>query len=202
MVLAMRTELRLVLALCVLGVMASSSLFAGVVVVQSAVWEVNGHLYDLLASPPETAGLYGGLSWTDAESYAAAQGGSLATVDSAATQAWIWSQFGSANYHYWIGLEHVNGQYIWVGTGQPTTYSFWDWNEPNNYGGHEDYILVLQYGYVGRSYDGRWNDWQNLPTFGSPVYAVADMGVATPEPASLGMLAIGAALLTGLRRRA
>jgi hypothetical protein len=183
--------------------MASPSLFAGVVVVQSAVWEVNGHLYDLLANQSEAGG-YTGLSWTDAENYAAANGGYLATVDSAATQAWIWSQFGSANYYYWIGLTDrvIEGQYIWVGTGQPATYYNWYPGEPNNFG-DEDYTLVLRGGFVGGNGpgEGMWNDFQNLTDFiGAPNYAVADMG-AVPEPASLGMLAVGGVLLAGLRRR-
>lgn len=205
MAFTMRTTLRGALALCALGVLASPSLFAAVVVVESTVWANNGHLYNLLANQSATGGNTG-LSWTDAENYAASNGGHLATVDFADTQDWIWSQFGSANYNYWIGLtDRVNeGVYLWIGTGLAATYTNWYPGEPNDFN-NEDYTLVLRSGFSGGNGPGggKWNDYQDTTFFyDAEIYAVADMGNAVPEPASLGMLAIGAALLAGLRRRA
>jgi len=134
-----------------------------VVVVESTVWANNGHLYNLLANQSATGGNTG-LSWTDAENYAVSNGGHLATVDFADTQDWIWSQFGSANYNYWIGLtDRVNeGVYLWIGTGLAPLTPIGIRASRNDFN-NEDYTLVLRSGFSGGNGPGggKWNDYQD-----------------------------------------
>ena len=77
------------------------------------------------------------VTWPNAHSAAVNQGGHLATITSAAEQAWLMSVTSSAA---WIGLtdEANEGNFLWV-TGEPFVYNNWCSFQPNNLG-NEDYV--------------------------------------------------------------
>jgi hypothetical protein len=155
---------------------------------------VNGRRYAL--TPPMT--------WPQAEALAVTYGGHLATVRSAAEQAWLVSTF--TNPYLWIGANDiaVEGQWAWA-SGEPITYTNWNIGEPNNLGLNED-AAVIEQGPPG----GLWNDGQTASAFpgiielpgGStaPVTATALTTSAPPPPlaaTALAPLPTGGAVLFG-----
>lgn len=87
------------------------------------------------------------VSWSDANSAAMSLGGHLATVASAAENAFL-----SNSNLYWIGLtdQVTEGTFKWV-TGEPLGFTGWGPGEPNN-SGNEDWVEI------NRGGPGRWND--------------------------------------------
>ncbi|MBA3899945.1 MAG: HYR domain-containing protein, partial [Bacteroidetes bacterium] len=86
----------------------------------------------------------------DAHETAVALGGHLATISSAAENAFVSSL--SPNY-MWIGFtdRDVEGTFKWV-TNEPVTYTNWAPGEPNN-AGNEDWAVINWGG------SAKWNDW-------------------------------------------
>jgi hypothetical protein len=101
--------------------------------------EANGHLYFRSVQPR---------SWMDARDAAAAAGGHLITIASAAENNLAISAFPGQNQ--WIGYtdELVEGAWQWI-TGEPTSYTNWASDEPNNQN-IEHYAEILT--------TGEWND--------------------------------------------
>jgi streptogramin lyase len=113
----------------------------------------NGHDYYLLTQS----------NWTDAEAEAIELGGHLATIDDAAENAWVVSNFSEyQNVHrsLWIGLtdQAVEGTFVWT-SGEPVTYTNWAAGEPNNNGGNEDWVEILP------STDSRSPGWNDAPNY-------------------------------------
>ncbi len=126
----------------------------------------NGHYYELVfpADPSEN------YSWTQANAAASSMTyngsqGYLATVTSAAENAFLASQFQSslpATGSAWIGLADDSriGDWTWV-TGEPFSYSNWAAGEPNN-PGIEDWA-----GYTnGETPAWSWNNFE-INNFGA-----------------------------------
>ncbi|MBE7501478.1 MAG: immunoglobulin domain-containing protein [Verrucomicrobiales bacterium] len=135
------------------------------------VYPGNGHVYYLLQPS----------SWKDAESKAESFGGTLAIVNDAAEDEWIYATFGmyvgGVPTDLWIGLtdEASEGTWVWV-NGELPSYTNWDLEngEPNDAGG-EDYAHIwggpLTLPRAARS--SRWNDYPNEP---GPTYGVVEIG--------------------------
>jgi hypothetical protein len=91
-------------------------------------------------------------TWGDAEAEAVTLGGHLATINDAAENAWIYSNFVAPNQDVWtwIGLNDIanEGTYIWS-SGETPGYFNWGSGEPNN-SGNEDGVHM----WTG----GTWND--------------------------------------------
>ena len=89
-------------------------------------------------------------------------GGHLASMESAADEAWLKATFfdaGLVSGDVYIGYtdEAAEGSFLWT-SGAPLTHSNWASGEPNNYDGHEDYTA-----WAG----GQWNDvdgYTDLPS--------------------------------------
>lgn len=125
-------------------------LFAAVVQVHAGIIAgpitnpANGHDYYLLTPN----------SWTASEVEAEQLGGTLAIIQNAAEQEWVFSKlgsFGGTNRTLWIG-RHKNwpgGSFASV-TDAKVDYFNWDAGEPSNTGGSENFVQVLT--------NGKWND--------------------------------------------
>ncbi|MEL7355615.1 MAG: LamG-like jellyroll fold domain-containing protein [Cyanobacteria bacterium J06560_6] len=101
--------------------------------------EYNGSLY--LTTPTNT--------WENSQTIAESLGGNLVTINDAAEETWIKSQYSQ---RMWIGLTDkvTEGQYEWI-SGETSTYRNWRPGEPNN-SGNEDYIEM------NFSNSRQWND--------------------------------------------
>jgi hypothetical protein len=112
----------------------------------------NGHRYALTT-------LRG--SWDEMEAEAVAAGGRLASITSAAENAFILSiipsSLGGPGNACWIGLSRTAaGGWTWS-DGSAFEYSNWNGGEPNNATGQEFWGWI--YGPHGNpNSDGRWND--------------------------------------------
>lgn len=114
--------------------------------------EFNGK--SLFYSNYELVNAGGAITWAAAKAAAEAAGGHLATITSPGEQARIAQQLGGtvAN-NAWIGAtdEASEGQFRWI-TGEAFLYANWNTGEPNNAGGNEDYVHLLN------GTNGLWND--------------------------------------------
>ncbi|MBI3850912.1 MAG: tandem-95 repeat protein [Verrucomicrobia bacterium] len=99
----------------------------------------NGHWYYLLDAT----------NWPAAEQIAVSLGGHLATINNAAENEWVFTNFGNfggGDRALWIGLNDAGQENIWFWvSGQPVTYFNWAPGEPNSGGGFfpdEDHVLI------------------------------------------------------------
>jgi Protein of unknown function (DUF642)/Lectin C-type domain len=129
----------------------------------------NGHYYEVVTTQQP-------ISWTDARDAAMARGGYLATITSAAEDAFV--QNLAANSPIWLGgfqpagSPEPAGGWRWV-TGEPFTYTNWLAGEPSDNGqspyGPENYLQAFfaYYGVWG------WNDLSNYnPQAGNLKYVI------------------------------
>ena len=124
----------------------------------------NNHRYYLLQSA----------SWLASEAQGVCLGGHLVTINDEAENNWVWSEFssfGGVDRNIWIGLTDAasEGTFVWT-SGEPLTYSHWRFDQPDNFGGTENYAhLWLP--------DGFWNDyWGDQPSVnGAPANGVVEI---------------------------
>jgi pimeloyl-ACP methyl ester carboxylesterase len=148
----------------------------------------NGHMYYLLNQS----------TWVEAEAAAVALGGHLATIRSAAEQAWVHDSFnrwGGTERHLWIGLydsdplhnattpETRKSEFVWA-SGEQVTYTLWADGEPNNWQELGEF-WVHTFSPLAGSVSGYWNDaWDtDFNTF-SPINGVVEV---IPRPQLIGM---------------
>jgi hypothetical protein len=158
----------------------------------------NSHQYYLLTED----------TWQASEAEAVALGGHLATINDAAEQDWIFSNFGSfngTNRSLWIGLNDAakEGTFTWI-SGEPVTYTHWLANQPdNNAIGGENYVHILRTGNTFNVTPGFWND---LTSPNSPYYSafgpIVGVVEVTPEPGAVALVLVGGLVALGRRYRA
>jgi hypothetical protein len=112
----------------------------------------NGHDYYLLA--PAT--------WQAAEAEAETLGGTLAVIQNASEQKWVFDRFGSEGNKQrdlWIGLHRQwpGGPFAWV-TDVKVDYVNWASGQPDNGGGNEDCVHMWGDGWGANHVGGFWND--------------------------------------------
>ncbi|MCF7730280.1 MAG: hypothetical protein K9N23_01270, partial [Akkermansiaceae bacterium] len=110
----------------------------------------NGHFYRVVPTPQ-------GTTWNEARDFAQATGGHLATINSAAENAFIyalvdrdsiWIDQGNSQWGPWLGGGQLTGSpepsggWVWV-TGEPFAFQNWCDTEPNNAGGNQDRLYFL-----------------------------------------------------------
>jgi len=113
----------------------------------------NGHWYQRIE-----AGTF--VTWNEARSGAESRGGYLTCPTTASENEWIWStliQPASSGWDGWIGLHQLEGPepfggWKWV-SGEPTTFTSWCGNQPDDSNGLEDYGH-----YMTIHGPGCWND--------------------------------------------
>lgn len=83
-------------------------------------------------------------------------GGYLAAINSAEENAFITNAIQGTPHAKWIGLNDVanEGTFVWD-NGDPFIYSNWESTQPDNYGGKEDYTVLLNNGHWGDIQDDR-----------------------------------------------
>jgi len=139
----MKTTISLVAATLLLAVLPTrAGIIAGPITNPA-----NGHDYYLFT--PNT--------WNASEAEAASLGGTLAIINNAAEQEWVFSKFGTyggTDRDLWIGLHRQwqGGPFVWV-SGEKLDYLNWEGGQPDNAGGVENCVEISQAGHRGA-----WND--------------------------------------------
>lgn len=90
------------------------------------------------------------LTWSQAEAYAQALGGHLATIDDSSENDWVRSNFSSIYGTLLIGYtdQDVEGTWKWA-DGTAPGYTNWEAGEPNN-AGNENFAVIYPYRQVER----------------------------------------------------
>ena len=181
--------------------------FAGVVEIAPPIqWPVaaggNGHYYEYV---PDLR-----VHWQDANAAAEASthlgvAGHLATITSQAELDFVAASFDlDADFNQaWLGGWQEPGMaptegWHWV-TGEPWDFTNWAPGEPNDFNISEIYLGMWGHRIYGGNNPWQWNDDSNNPTIGTYGYFIE---YPVPEPASMGLLAVGGAALLRRRRRA
>lgn len=154
-----------------------------------------GHEYNVITSE--------GITWPDARTAAQALGAGwdLATIGDAGENTFVESLLNTGladRSHFWIGGTDaaVEGTWVWI-DGTPFFFTNWWGGEPNNFG-DEDF---LAYDLRGGVYN--WNDANNTAA-GLVRGFVAERAApisTVPEPTTLTLVGIGAAVARLSRRR-
>ncbi len=145
----------------------------------------NGHFYYL--TTPTT--------WTNAEAFARAMGGHLATVRNAQEDAWIYSTFihhPGVTDTIWVGISDAahEGSFVWA-SGETSAYRNWAPGEPNNLDGIEDYGRYFQ---PTHAYAGMWNDAPNVSASNGVIEKLCTPHRATAVAQLAGGSVVGATL--------
>ena len=116
--------------------------------------EFNGHYYRVVDES---------MYWDEAEAACEAEGGQLATINSAEEQAFIVELIEDTGrkYNYWLGGtdEGHEGTWTWV-TGEPWSYSNWRKKQPDNGSiGNERDQNYLSICLVSKDDTGRYGKW-------------------------------------------
>jgi hypothetical protein len=159
----------------------------------------NGHYYEPVLSQTR-------VTWEDARALAESRGGYLATLTSAAEDAFVFS-IVSSNLEYWSS-NNYGGPWLggyqpdpsvpasvgweWV-TGETWEYTNWALGEPGDQGGpggRESYLHFV-------NFSGEWNDFANN---GNSTFSYIIEWNMIPSPSPVGLL-IAAGLVMSRRRR-
>jgi len=171
-------------------------------------WAGNGHWYEAVYYGTRDSGL----GWAVARDAAFARGGHLATLTSAEENSFAFSLIASdpsfwftGNYgmHFgpWIGgyqpptAPEPDGDWRWV-TGEPWEYTHWVAGAPGVHPEH-DYLL---FEYLGDTPQPTWYDWWGNLSHWTPRGYIVEYDHAIPEPASLILWCLLAALSIGAAR--
>jgi len=91
-------------------------------------------------------------TWPDAQAHAVSVGGNLATVETAAENAYLANILTIQSAFIGCSDGVVEGDFIWT-DGTPVTYTNWYPGQPNDYQQFQDYCEMLS--------NGQWNDQYN-----------------------------------------
>ena len=194
---------RILVVTAIAGVIAQ----AGVVAANPPVqWPIgaggNDHWYDVVHVPS-------GITWADANAAAEAGGWHLVTITSAEENAFVFDMVDD-DPNFWVidggnGMHHgpflggfqppgasePGGGWTWV-TGEPWSYTNWYDEQPDDSGGIQDVLLFLG---PPSGPGSKWND------AGAGNWIDTYIIEVIPEPATLSLLCLGAAVVMRRRRR-
>ena len=131
----------------------------------------NGHYYAFTSRPG---------NWQSAEAEAVSSSGHLASVNSAAEQTFLETEFLKGLNRlrpFFIGLSDaaVEGRFVWS-DGEPLGFTNWAPGEPNSNGASDEDYAVMNEQYARGLGAGRFGDWSDLPL----AYALVSGNAATP----------------------
>ncbi|MBI3230578.1 MAG: hypothetical protein HYZ45_10475 [Burkholderiales bacterium] len=95
-------------------------------------------------------------NWTNSETLASAHGGHLVAVNSADENTFINTTFGQS-HALWIGMYRTGANAFAWSNGDAVTYTNFYPDEPNNWGGDENYVHTYP--------NATWNDLPNNACF-------------------------------------
>lgn len=172
-------------------------------------WTENGHRYELVHHAD-------GLTWHEAQALAQAKGGYLATLTSAAENAFVASLLADVepmwvldevnkNLGPWLGGQQLadgeepEGGWVWVNDEGPFSYTNWNEGQPNDNracctGGNQDRLHV----YSDDRDAMRWGDYQGSNLISS---YIVEYSAPVPENDITVMMLSGMALLGAMCRR-
>lgn len=214
----MRNRLgNLVSRLALTGFALALSLQAAQAGAAPVIWSVTGHAYEFVR-------LANGTSWEDAKAAAEARSlengdvGYLATINYQDEQDFIVSAvlptLGVNKNQVWLGGRQdpeaagssPSANWNWIVNTEvaPESWSYTNWlaeNEPSNDGDIDERFLTMWVTYLqnGQNHRGKWNDEKLVsPSTAMVIGMIVEYSV--PEPATAGLVALGA-LLVALRSR-
>ncbi|MCO4098666.1 MAG: PEP-CTERM sorting domain-containing protein [Gemmatimonas sp.] len=146
-------------------------------------WAGNGHYYQFVNTNVDWNGAFAA---ANASSYLGMQG-YLATITSAGENAFIAALAGNVA---WLGGSDdvIEGTWTWRNgpeAGQAFTYTNWEFGEPNNTHGGEDYLQI------NWSVTGGWNDHGGPGHGSNQVNGYVIEYSSVPEPSSYAVIAVG-----------
>jgi PKD repeat protein len=164
-----------------------------------AVWEGNGHFYQVVAAPD-------GITWDEAKAEAAARGGYLATPVTADENDFIFgmtqcTNFWNANTGPWLGGLQLaggiepDGGWVWD-TGEAWIYENWNLAEPNNYQGTENRVNYQTSSSGWNDKAGENNTYGYVVEFQIHESATGDLAVGIGDA---GRIAVGYPLMLAAR---
>lgn len=169
-----------------------------------------GNTYTVVADPAVT--------WSQASQLAANDGGFLASINSAAEQAFVAQLMGDAGAPggaYWIGLQRSGNNFGWA-SGEPLSFTNWHAGQPDNNGGNETVgaILWSNSGDNAAGAPGTWNDLPDPYNSAASTYVDLNNGgfiveqagpagtpAAVPLPAAILMAPVGMIIVGVAMRR-
>jgi hypothetical protein len=161
---------RLTFLACLVAPAAVAGVAGAATVVFPALAGGNDHVYEVVVEPSFTR--------DDAAAVAQTGGGYLATITSAAEQAFIESLLANNDVptgSYWMGMERVGAdEFRWV-TGEPFEFSNFPFGEPNNYRGVEDAGQVYWSQSAADIAFPRRGTWNDVPVAGYAQDDVPDL---------------------------
>jgi len=96
-------------------------------------------------------------SWAGARLFCESHGYTLAIVESAAEDAYLYDAIAARGFSdTWIGHNDLleEGRWVWL-DGSPLVYSHWDEGEPNDGGGEDCGLIMTRH--------GRESEWDDRP---------------------------------------
>lgn len=106
--------------------------------------------------------------WEQCEAQALGLGAYLVTINDQAENDWLVNTFGTT--YFWIGFSDYQQEGNWVWTsGEPVTYTNWNWQESEPNGGTLENFAHLNWGHIGG-----WND-ANINAGGSTTQAIIEL---------------------------
>lgn len=155
------TWITMLASVAMMGI-GASTVSAASIPSDASAW--NGHYYKAYNL---------GYSFYEAKEYCELKGGHLATITSASENSFITKLADKAGKNcYWLGIKRDSqGRYRWI-TGETSSYSNWNAEEPDNYRDSQGYGHIFG-NHVAIFNVGEWGDmsedcssWDNEPHWG------------------------------------